>query len=135
MTSGKDFPGIQIAGPSTSLELARMKALENRLPKATQDKTVNKTTELGAHELTAAKKAQIDEASTQFEALLLHQMFQSMWSTVPEEGILSGSREEEYFRDMFTQGLADTVAKGKGIGVKEVVAKEMYKAEGRRKDK
>lgn len=75
---------------------------------------------------------EIESAASQFEALLLHQMLSEMWKTVPRSqeagyGLLSGSKEEEYFRDLFTEGLSDTLAKGQGIGIKQVIAREMYK--------
>lgn len=72
----------------------------------------------------------IKDAAQQFEALLVQQMMQAMWKTVPQEGILSGSREEEYFRDMLNQALAESISKGQGIGVREVIEREMGRMEG-----
>lgn len=67
-----------------------------------------------------------EKAATQFEALLLQQMLQSMWKTVPksEEG-LSGSREEELYRDMFTETVAQDIAEKQSFGLKEAVLGEM----------
>lgn len=67
----------------------------------------------------------IEQAAADFEALLLHQMFQSMWATVPQQGLISGGREEQYFRDMFTEGLARDISQGPGIGIKEVIMREL----------
>lgn len=67
----------------------------------------------------------IQQAAADFEALLLHQMFQSMWATVPQQGLISGGREEQYFRDMFTDGLARDISQGPGIGIKEVIMREL----------
>lgn len=64
------------------------------------------------------------EAAQQFEALLLQQMFQSMWSTVPTEGMLNGSREEGLYRDFLIEALADSSASGQGIGIKDVILRE-----------
>ena len=75
----------------------------------------------------AAEDKRIDEAAGQFEAMLLQQMFQAMWQTAPSSGMLSGSREEELFRDMFNQSLSEEVSKGQGIGIKDVIAREMRK--------
>lgn len=73
------------------------------------------------------EEVQAKEAATQFEALLLKQMFQSMWASVPNDGLLSGGREEEYFRDMLNEALAQSVSKGQGIGIRDVVLREMTK--------
>ena len=128
--TGKDFRGIQIAG-TNPMDMLKFQTQQPKTARSSTSIKDNINSELGQQSKTGSSDAKIDEAATQFEALLLHQMFQSMWSTVQGEGILSGSKEEEYFRDMFTQGLADTVAKGQGIGIKEVIAKEMYKSEAK----
>lgn len=80
--------------------------------------------------LTAGKD--IEKAATDFEALLLQQMFSSMWSTVPQGGLLSGTREEELFRDMLNEALAKSVAEHQSIGVRDVLAKDMKKLEDKR---
>lgn len=79
-----------------------------------------------------AKK--VKDAAQQFEGLLLHQMFQSMWQSVSsqegseQKGIFGGGREEEYYRDMFNEALADSVSKGQGIGIKEVIMRDLNKS-------
>lgn len=76
----------------------------------------------------------IAAAATDFEALLVHQMLTAMWQSVPQGGMLSGSREEGMFRDMLNDAVAKEIASGEGLGVKEVVIKDMErlaKATGR----
>lgn len=79
--------------------------------------------------------AKIHKAATDFEALLLGQMVQSMWQTVPGGGVLSGSKEESMYRDMLTQEIAKTAAAGQGIGIRGVIERELTrqanKTEGR----
>ena len=77
--------------------------------------------------------AEIQKAATQFEALLLHQMIGEMWKSVPNEGLLSGSREETMYRDMLNQALADNISSGQGIGIKNVVMKELKRTEEKQK--
>jgi len=67
----------------------------------------------------------IAAAASKFEALLLQQMFQAMWKTVPSEGSLLGSDEEQYYRDIFNEVLAENVSQGGGIGIREVIIKDM----------
>jgi len=72
---------------------------------------------------------EIEKASSQFEALLLQQMMSAMWKSVPNEGLLSGSREEAIYRDMLNQGLAESIATGPSVGIKNVVMKELKASE------
>lgn len=62
------------------------------------------------------------KAAEDFEALLLQQMFKSMWSGTEET-----SNEESLYRDMLNQAIAADMAKGKGLGLKEMVVKELEK--------
>lgn len=66
-------------------------------------------------------------AAQQFEALLVKQMIDSMWRTVPKEGLLSGSNEESMYRDMLNEALANSISEGRGIGVKDVILKDINK--------
>ncbi|MFM1848346.1 MAG: hypothetical protein RL417_1820 [Pseudomonadota bacterium] len=75
--------------------------------------------------------AEIERASTDFEALLLQQMLQSMWSTVPQNGMLTGSREETLYRDMLNEQLAQSMAGSQSLGIKDMIAREMRKNENK----
>jgi len=66
-------------------------------------------------------------AAQQFEALLVKQMIDSMWRTVPKEGLLSGSNEKSMYRDMLNEALANSISEGRGIGVKDVILKDINK--------
>ena len=48
-----------------------------------------------------------------------------MWATVPQGQLLSGSHEETMYRDMLNEAVADSIAQGKGIGVKDVILKDL----------
>ena len=69
--------------------------------------------------------AEVEKAATQFEAMLLQQMFNAMWSTIPKNSLFGGGREEEYYREMFNEALAENVAENQSIGVKEVIARDI----------
>lgn len=73
---------------------------------------------------------EINKAAKDFEALLLHQMMKSMFETVDRTGFLGNdSNQADIMRDMFTQSISDEVAKGRGIGVADVVKREILKRE------
>lgn len=65
------------------------------------------------------------QAAQQFEALLVQEMLKSMWATVPQGELLSGSHEEKMYRDMLNEAVADSISKGRGIGIKDVIAKDL----------
>lgn len=70
----------------------------------------------------------IDKAASGFEALLLQEMMQSMWSTVEFTDMLGEkSNEADIYRDMLNQAIADSTASGRGIGVKQMMQKELLK--------
>ena len=75
----------------------------------------------------AETKEDVEKAATQFESLLIKQMLNAMWETVPKDGMFSGGKEEEFYRDMFNEGLADNIANNQSIGIKEVIAKDISK--------
>ena len=63
----------------------------------------------------------VKQAATQFEAMLVQQMMNSMWETVPDGGMFGGSQEAGIYRDMLTQAFAEQIANGQGIGIKQVI--------------
>ena len=93
---------------------------------ASSEAGVNKANELKARTFKSEKD--VEKASGGFEALLLHQMMSEMWSSVDKNGFLGDdSNQASIYRDMFHQAVADTVAEGKGIGVKDFLKKELGK--------
>ncbi len=65
------------------------------------------------------------QAAQQFEALLVQEMLKSMWATVPQGELLSGSHEEKMYRDMLNEAVASSISEGRGIGIKEVILKDL----------
>ena len=80
-------------------------------------------------------QAKMRDAAKQFESLLMHEMMKSMWSTVPKDGILGSGNEEEMMRDMLSESVSDSVSKGKGLGIQDVVYKDMVRIQERGKNK
>ena len=92
-------------------------------------KRINDRSTLDATKREAEVRAQHEKAATDFEALLLQQMVQSMWKAVPSEGMLSGSNEEAMYRDMLSEQFSQELAKSQSLGLKEAVLGEMDKKE------
>ena len=91
-----------------------------------QNQQINKVRSLSKQEIKSEKE--LEKASSGFEALLLHQMMQSMWATVDATGLLGEkSNQAEIYQDMFQQSVADSVSEGRGIGIKKFLRKELLK--------
>ena len=65
------------------------------------------------------------KAAEQFEGILVQEMLKSMWGTVPKNGALTGSYEEGMYRDMFNEALAKSISEGEGIGIKDVILRDI----------
>ncbi len=117
---GKDFLSISsIARANTMADQASALSKTKTQPGVKTDKSAE-----------AGQSKEIDKAARDFEALLLHQMLKSMWESVPAGGLFGGSNEADMYRDMFNEALADSVSEGQGVGVREMVAKDLKRLEG-----
>lgn len=67
------------------------------------------------------------KASEQFEGMLVKQLLDSMWQTVPQGQLLSGSNEEGLYRDMLNDAVATSISEGRGIGIKDVILRDINK--------
>lgn len=92
-------------------------------------KNANKSNSVQGQGGPPGQQDEITKAATQFEALLLHQMLNEMWKTVPKDGLFSESgREQEMYRDMLNEGIANDIAEKQSIGVRDVLIKDMQRA-------
>jgi Rod binding domain-containing protein len=83
---------------------------------------------------TDKKIAEQEKAATDFEALLLHQMLNSMWATVEQSSAVEKSHEEKLYRDMLNEALAQSLAKERSIGIKDAILQDMQKLENGEED-
>lgn len=87
-------------------------------------KLENLKTKLSSHGV-SEDRTKAEKAAEDFEALLLKQMIGEMWKSVPSSGLLSGSREEELYRDFMNDELAKSMASENGLGLKKMIVDEM----------
>lgn len=114
----------KIAGPGAGMGTALL--TEARLKEAQRQADEIKSSRAeGAEKLSPAEVKKMESAAAQFEGILLQQLFKTMWSTVPQNGMLSNSKEEKFYRDMLNEFLADEVSSTQSIGVKDVVLREL----------
>src|SRR5690606_20700212 len=82
----------------------------------------------GAAEL--AKRGEIRETAKQFETQFLSIMLQQMFAGVETSAPFGGGPGEAMFRSFMTDAMARQMSGAGGIGVADVVAREMLKLQG-----
>ena len=70
---------------------------------------------------------EIVSAAKDFEALLLNQMINEMWKSVPQDSLFGKSQEQEYFQEMLNTEIAKEISMGKGLGIQDMVIAELEK--------
>lgn len=70
--------------------------------------------------------AKLKKATEGFEAYFLHQLLTEMRKTVPKDGeIKDEAHQEETFRDMMDQSLADTLSKHGDLGLGQMLYRQL----------
>ncbi|HEX7760533.1 MAG TPA: rod-binding protein [Caulobacteraceae bacterium] len=78
-----------------------------------------------------AKRGSIQKTAKDFESSFLNIMFQSMFKDVGSSTAIGGGGEgEEMWKSFLTDAMAKQTVKRGGIGLSDVVAKEMLKLQG-----
>ena len=85
-----------------------------------------------ARTLAAKNGSQIDKAAEEFEAVFLSQMLSHMFEGVRADGPFGGGKAEEMFRSFMLQEYGKVMAATGGVGLADMVKREMIRAqEGR----
>jgi len=74
-----------------------------------------------------ADEASTRQAAEEFEALFLSQMLESMFKDVPTGGMFGGGPGEGIYRSLMLQEYGRTLAKAGGIGLADMVTREMMR--------
>ncbi|OGO79593.1 MAG: hypothetical protein A2Y23_09495 [Clostridiales bacterium GWB2_37_7] len=67
------------------------------------------------------------EASKNLEAVFVNMMFKQMQNTVPKSGLTDGGMGEETFKDMLFEKYAEEATKGSGLGLAQIIFKQLSK--------
>lgn len=68
---------------------------------------------------------ELKEACKGFEGMFLGMMYKQMRATVPENTLFGESNGQKIFRDMYDQQLMDNIAEGGGIGLADMLYKQL----------
>lgn len=72
----------------------------------------------------------LQKAAKQFESLMLQQMLKAMRAATPGEDALGGSEQGSFYRDMFDQQLAVQLSSGKGVGLADMLVRQLKMSQG-----
>lgn len=75
-------------------------------------------------------RAQAEHIAQQFERMFITEMLQPMFSGIETDGPFGGGQGEDVFRPMLLDQYADAVARGGGVGIADVVLKEILRLQG-----
>jgi|GEM_PF-3194748 Rod binding domain-containing protein len=65
------------------------------------------------------------KAAKMMEGLFMRQLFKTMRKTVPKGGIMGGGMSQDIYTEMFDGAMADEMAKGKGVGLAEMLFSQL----------
>lgn len=94
-----------------------------QLQSAGIDRSVSIAKDHPEHDQT--NQADLDQASRQFESLLLNFMIREMRATVPESSLLPTSMAQNFFTSMLDQKYADSMAESGGIGLHRLIIEQL----------
>lgn len=69
----------------------------------------------------------LKKACNDLEAVFVNMMFKQMRSTVDKSGLMEDDYAEETFEDMLYENYAQEVSKGKGLGLSDILYKQLSK--------
>ena len=75
-----------------------------------------------------ARRAKMRQACEGFESIFIQKMWEQMRATLPKEGLMK-SKEEEFWMSMYDQELARSVTSAGGIGLADMMMRQMSRNE------
>ncbi len=73
----------------------------------------------------SAQNKKLAKACADFEALFLQQLFKQMRATVPRSDPSGGSQAETLYTEMLDGELAQSIARGRGIGLADLLYRQV----------
>lgn len=76
---------------------------------------------------TEIEKYKLKEACKEFEAIFIEYMLKTMRRSIPKANLFKRESAEEVYTFLFDQKIAEKVAEGKGLGLSDILYKELVK--------
>jgi len=100
---------IQIRAALSNAKVAQEESFEEILQRASENKD----------------EAKLREVCNNLESIFLNMMFKSMRSTVQKSDLLGDSFATETYEDMLYENFAEEASKAKGLGLGEILYKQL----------
>ena len=72
-----------------------------------------------------SKEAKLQKACKDFEAIILKQMLTTMRKSIPKGGLFNKEFADDIYQSMHDEELAKNMAKGKGIGIGDLLYQQL----------
>ena len=89
-----------------------------------QNSSIGKTENM-KNSLRSRNNRRLKDACTDFEALFIKQMLDSMRKTVDKSGLMDGGMAEDIFQDMLYDKYAEKMSKTGNFGIKDILYKQL----------
>jgi peptidoglycan hydrolase FlgJ len=109
-------------GSGDILSIGRYQELKSSLQKSRAEL---KTSGPAGGNTDKTEDAKLREACTEFQALFIKQMLDSMRSTIDKQGLLNGGQAEEIFEDMLYDEYAKKISKTASLGLDDMIYREL----------
>ncbi|RLB12729.1 MAG: flagellar biosynthesis protein FlgJ [Deltaproteobacteria bacterium] len=73
------------------------------------------------------ERQKLKEACKRFEAIFIEYMLRAMRRSVPKAGLFERENAEKIYTSMFDQKLAEKISESQGIGISDMLYKELSK--------
>ncbi len=73
----------------------------------------------------AQREKRLREACAGFEAIFVHQLLKEMRRSIPPDPFFGKSLQRDIYTSMFDMELANKVARGKGLGIGDLLYKQL----------
>lgn len=105
---------MDISGISNNLEF---KEISNKI----QNETNTDFEKILDNAMKSQDQEKLKKACEDFEAIFVNMLLKSMKNTVDEGGLTKKSHAREMFEGMLNEEMASSIAKGRGIGIAEIL--------------
>ncbi len=97
----------------------------SRLVQAKAESGVSRPPSAYSGKVEAARERELREACAGFEAIFINQLLKTMRESVPESTFFGKSLQRDIYTSMFDMQVADRVAHGKGIGIGDLLYRQL----------
>ncbi len=108
-----EISGITRGFVNNSIESAKSNAVQDDFERMLQDAIANKD------------EKRLKEACKEFEGIMLSMMFKQMRNTIPKSDLIPSDAGRDIFESMLDEALMEEASKGRGIGLADVLYKQL----------